>query len=177
MISPDVSEAIRRKYECEDHRFEPRQKFDKLGRPFWVEQCLNCWEQGKTLKKESIPPSDLACPVLFDDEARKNRNDARAQEFQNAWAEARERENMEQEQARAQYTQRYHEYLETPQWKAKSAAVIRRANGVCEGCLDARATEAHHTTYEHIFNEPLFDLVALCRPCHARIHSEKSGAA
>lgn len=63
----------------------------------------------------------------------------------------------------------YNDYLLSPAWREKSAAVIRRAGGVCEACGTARATQAHHVTYRHVGAEPLFDLRAVCRPCHDRI--------
>lgn len=63
----------------------------------------------------------------------------------------------------------YNDYLRSPAWRAKAEAVIRRAGGVCEACGTARATQAHHVTYRHVGAEPLFDLRAVCRPCHERI--------
>jgi hypothetical protein len=47
--------------------------------------------------------------------------------------------------------------------------VIRRAQGRCEACGTAPATAVHHTTYTHVFHEPLFELVAICRPCNDRL--------
>ena len=66
-------------------------------------------------------------------------------------------------------SQAYVEYLQSAEWKAKSARVLKRDKYLCQNCLAATATDAHHTTYRHVFNEPLFDLVALCRPCHEEI--------
>jgi hypothetical protein len=75
------------------------------------------------------------------------------------------------EDERIEHTERYQAYLLTPEWRTKRAAVMDRADGLCEGCRAADATEVHHTTYKHIFNELLFELVALCRDCHERAHS------
>jgi hypothetical protein len=36
------------------------------------------------------------------------------------------------------------------------------------GCTK-NATEVHHLSYRHIGNEPLFDLVSVCGPCHRAI--------
>lgn len=66
----------------------------------------------------------------------------------------------------------YEAYINSPEWKAKSALVLRRDNYECKANLSGcrgRATDAHHLTYEHFRNEPLFDLIAVCRPCHDKI--------
>jgi len=64
---------------------------------------------------------------------------------------------------------RYNAYLNGPVWRAKRDAVMRRAGNLCEGCLNAKATEVHHLTYDHVFNEPLWDLRATCHTCHERV--------
>ena len=84
------------------------------------------------------------------------------------WAErASERERIRDAENAAWWT-KYNAYLASPKWKAKSAAVIRR-DVACRACGAAGATEAHHLTYAHVFDEPLFDLVGVCHGCHDRI--------
>lgn len=85
-------------------------------------------------------------------------------------AEAREREKQREEE-NAAWWDRYSAYLNTPEWRERSRLVIQRAGGICEACRKAPATQAHHLTYEHVFAEPLFELVATCKPCHDRIHA------
>lgn len=63
----------------------------------------------------------------------------------------------------------YKRYLKSPEWSARRKLVLRRDNRTCQACLTAEATEAHHLTYRHVFNEPLFDLVAICSPCHESV--------
>jgi 5-methylcytosine-specific restriction endonuclease McrA len=72
---------------------------------------------------------------------------------------------------RIEHTERYQNYLQTPQWRLKRRLVLERSEGRCEGCRACAATEVHHLTYKHVFNELLFELVALCRECHERAHS------
>jgi hypothetical protein len=36
---------------------------------------------------------------------------------------------------------------------------------VCRG----RASQVHHLTYKHLRNEPLFELISVCVPCHDAI--------
>ena len=33
-----------------------------------------------------------------------------------------------------------------------------------------KATQVHHLTYQHVFAEFAFELVAVCDECHARLH-------
>lgn len=64
----------------------------------------------------------------------------------------------------------YKSYLQTPRWQKKRMLVIARDNGVCQSCLVKPATQAHHLTYDRLYNEPLFDLIAVCKECHESIH-------
>lgn len=67
----------------------------------------------------------------------------------------------------------YDEYLASPEWAAIRAKVLRRSGGQCEGCADREADEIHHLSYEHVGEEFLFELVALCSACHDRVHQGK----
>jgi len=68
----------------------------------------------------------------------------------------------------------YHEYLQSSAWRLKRDAVMKRDNRLCQGCLKNQATQVHHLTYDRIFNEMLFDLVAICHECHInKVHKNK----
>lgn len=77
------------------------------------------------------------------------------------------------EEEREQYTKQYRAYLQSPEWREKRNRVMRRAGGRCEGCGERSATEVHHKTYDRVFDEMLFDLVAVCSPCHRKFHKDK----
>lgn len=64
----------------------------------------------------------------------------------------------------------YRHYLNSPEWAEKRAAVLKRSKGICEGCLAEPATQVHHLTYDHIYDELLWELVAVCRRCHEKAH-------
>lgn len=66
-------------------------------------------------------------------------------------------------------------YLQSPEWKEKRLLVLQRDNWICQACRIAKATDVHHLTYDHIRNEPLFELVAVCRRCHTAIEEMKNG--
>lgn len=77
------------------------------------------------------------------------------------------------ELAAEQRKQEYHEYLQTDTWRRLRKKALERDNWTCQGCLDNRATEVHHKQYPHILgNEPLFDLVSVCRECHEKVHGK-----
>ena len=63
----------------------------------------------------------------------------------------------------------YDAYLKTPAWQNRRRRVLDRANGICEACLEAKATQVHHTTYRHAGNEPLWELRAICGSCHEKL--------
>lgn len=64
----------------------------------------------------------------------------------------------------------YSAYLKSPEWARKRAMVMRRASNTCEGCATNRAVQVHHKTYEHVGEEFLWELVAVCVECHERLH-------
>lgn len=74
----------------------------------------------------------------------------------------------EQQRRRAAYA----EYLQSEGWRRKRAKRLAKDGHECQAGLDGcliRATEVHHLTYDHYGDEPLFDLVSLCAPCHRRL--------
>lgn len=69
----------------------------------------------------------------------------------------------------------YHDdYLRSPQWQRRRSKVMTRAGHLCEGCLTNPALDVHHTTYAHFGNEFAFELIALCRACHERMHEAEA---
>lgn len=66
----------------------------------------------------------------------------------------------------------YADYLKSDEWAARREKVMQRAGGICEGCRQRPATEVHHLSYEHVTQEFLFELVAMCGGCHARWHGQ-----
>ena len=78
------------------------------------------------------------------------------------------------EQAHKQWLKAYDAYLKSPEWKRKSELVIKRAKQLCEGCLTRKAIQVHHLSYEHVGEEFLFELVAVCTVCHERLHQDSN---
>ena len=69
----------------------------------------------------------------------------------------------------------YVRYLRSDKWKRKRMALGFKRNFTCELCgTYARdAFEVHHKTYEHIYKEPLSDLMFLCPHCHRVLEAQK----
>jgi len=70
------------------------------------------------------------------------------------------------ENRKNQWYKEYQEYLKSSEWKVKRGKVLKRDNYICQGCLEKRATQVHHLSYKHVKNEPLFELVSICKECH-----------
>ena len=67
----------------------------------------------------------------------------------------------------------YKNYLRSDQWKEKRLLVLKRDKHICQSCMVSKAQDVHHLTYQFIYNEPLFTLVSVCRPCHEAIELMK----
>lgn len=121
-------------------------------------QCESC---GRPLSN-SIPHARVESPETIEEWDHAVREAQRAVEAvqRDVWLTER----------RAQYNA----YLASPQWQAKRRLVMMRQDGLCEGCRSAEAYEVHHLTYAHFGAELLFELVALCRDCHERVHQTAS---
>jgi len=69
----------------------------------------------------------------------------------------------------------YQEYLASREWRLKRKKVIDFADGICERCGSAPIQDVHHNNYRNIGNEdPLVDLIGVCRPCHAYLAGERN---
>jgi hypothetical protein len=65
--------------------------------------------------------------------------------------------------------QNYGEYLASREWALKKNDVLARAKGICERGHPHPAgirLQVHHQSYEHVYDERLDELLAVCRECH-----------
>lgn len=154
--------------DCEHNHVDIRALQCSNGAVQYVKQCLTCGERvGSSIKKELAfkARGDLQFILPFD---QAFRDAYRSKSYQ----VSRERREALARISRQQRAEEYALYLASPEWEAKRGKVLLRANGVCEGCLSAPAQVVHHTTYTHLFDELLFELVALCKPCHDKAHGK-----
>lgn len=64
-------------------------------------------------------------------------------------------------------------YLRSDRWDIKRRCVLSRANYRCEQCGRQGWLEIHYKTYDHIFEETIDDLLALCNDCHGEAHVKR----
>lgn len=150
---------------CLHEHHELRYKPDKNGKPRYNRQCLACGSPfGSRVRAADVPDADRV-PKWDCDLPRR------------VWTEYHERlnsyRNRELQAARSRWNAHYYQiYLPSREWKERRKLVMLRAQGICEGCRLCPATDVHHLTYQNVGEEFLFQLVALCRPCHDRLHQQ-----
>lgn len=147
-----------------DHVFdEIVRKKDSAGRFFFQRSCSICGQASGGM----IKSSDVRSFKEYDDVAVKEKYE----EYGIINSVYRERK-FYLWQAPNERKEEYNKYLDSWEWSEKAYKVMKRANFICEGCLEAEAKEVHHMTYTHIYREFMFELVALCSSCHRRIHGK-----
>jgi len=149
-------------YGCRHEQRELRKKpFRRLGKIGYtmVAQCVSCGDTEHRIATSR----DLSQLPLHDDtlgQRWQQQYIARYQAFHTA---------AQQEKDAAWWTW-YTTYLGSPAWHRKRLKVLKRAQGLCEGCHLRSPTQVHHVTYAHVGHELLFELVAICDACHDYIH-------
>lgn len=144
---------------CDGNQTELRRRVIKGGSIQFLHQCLTCGRAVSTARPKSTIRNPNATPAWDDTLNDRYERSLRAQGL------------AEQDLARATWFREHNAYLKTPEWRARRLAVLKRANGICEGCAGAVATQVHHLTYEHWKCEFLWELVAVCDGCHEAIHA------
>lgn len=154
--------------QCDCTRTAIRWRVMSNGVGRYVIQCLTCGREIRAISKTAPEVRRVTERTPFDEELRQQWQQGTRLHWQGR------REEIEQEKVResAEWWQRYNTYLLTSAWRARRQAVLTRAGGICEGCLQRQATQVHHTSYEHVGNELLFELVAVCDRCHHVLHPD-----
>ncbi len=73
----------------------------------------------------------------------------------------------------AKENSKYRKYLASREWALKREAVRERSCGSCERCRVGDHDSTHHLTYEHIYDEPLDDLIGICIECHEYLSGKR----
>lgn len=159
----EIARIIDEEFKCLHADTVLRFKVLSDGRRAYLFQCRRCgWKSGHTsLKKIPFPEIPKATPV--DEEVARMWWDRRAKRHE-------EMREAERKSEREDFRREHDEYLRSMKWRQKREEVLKRANYVCEGCRKNRATQVHHLNYDHWQDELLWELVAVCRECHARAH-------
>ncbi|MFA6176600.1 MAG: hypothetical protein WC765_08490 [Phycisphaerae bacterium] len=131
-------------------------------------QCQTCGTAvGKTRKKSEFTSQQIDSLPNYDTELKDAYWKARNAHYDSI-------RDMSESERVAEWRKQYAIYLGSQERKDKRKKVIARAEYVCEGCQADDATEVHHITYEHVGDEFLFELVALCSACHERYHGNET---
>ena len=62
------------------------------------------------------------------------------------------------------------EYLRSDKWKEKRIPILERDNYSCRVCGTKDRIEVHHISYKYLGDEPIEDLICLCRTHHQEVH-------
>jgi 5-methylcytosine-specific restriction endonuclease McrA len=161
-------------WHCDHERTEYRTYTKTNGVGVVVVQCLRCGAKPREVGKNS---SEVTAAVAargtlapYDDLIRLNWEAGR----ERLWRQRQVAVEAEKQQRDADWWARYHAHLNSPKWSDLRRLVLKRANYQCEGCGISIASEAHHETYEHLGDEFLFELRALCTACHLRLHGRSA---
>jgi len=151
-------------WECPHKETAERKRAVAGGGWQLVRQCTWCGTRvGNALSQAGVRMDDV---MEFDEDLNG--------EYQRDRTEAAEK--VRSTFSRDSWLASYGPYLASPEWRVKRQRVLQRAGGSCEGCGERPPTQVHHLSYEHVGKEFLFELVALCDPCHERIHAEEGAA-
>lgn len=137
------------------------------GQVVYCKQCLRCGSVvGKMVgefKCQDVHGFDPTNTELFDENLSSR---IWKETYENLETLRHENDRRKQEE----WQEKYREYLRSERWHLIREKVLQRERYLCQGCGDARANEVHHSTYVHVGDEFLFELVALCSACHRRFH-------
>ncbi len=154
------SAADKRCGTCKTQQWRLTKRPVSMGWQIWL-QCVECGNTTAQAFARKSHPHWQDYPI-FDTQQYDNWHRKRANE---AAIERADRYEI-QRAAYAEWT------AAAPEWKAMRRRVMARANKICEACLERPASDVHHRTYDLGKLPPAYYLVALCQPCHERMHTE-----
>ena len=78
--------------------------------------------------------------------------------------------------ANSDWWRKYHQYINSPQWRALKRRIIQQRGSNCERCGKFGAVDLHHLTYVRLGRELDEDLKLYCQTCHRLMHPRQSRA-
>jgi hypothetical protein len=131
--------------------------------------CIKCYEIEQGYKKNKYDLKNIQIRSLeYLNKLRYEKYDTRGEVFELL----KERKQYYIDILKTNEDLRYQEYLKSEKWKIKRNLVLQRDNYLCKGCGIVKATQVHHLTYENKYDEFLFQLISLCKPCHEKYHNK-----
>ncbi|MGJ8560127.1 MAG: HNH endonuclease [Litorimonas sp.] len=136
------------------------------GSKQYVEQCLKCGlQRGSARSQKDI----IVEPEPWDESLAPSYDRAKKKQLDEIFA----KHLTIQKRKTGRFSEKYVKHLSSEKWLKTRVKIFRRANNLCEGCLENPARDIHHLTYENLGDEFMFELIALCRPCHERVERSK----
>ncbi len=182
IINDEYSEKFiehHNKYKCTHKIKELKERTISGGSIQYIYQCTKCGRpQGGAIKRDkAFKLNSGNKPTSFNQELYESWESEQGKEF-SALHEARETEQnklanyfgVEEKRDKEKFFTFYKEHLKTNKWQIIREKVFKRANNICEGCLEEKATQVHHLDYRNVGDELLFQLVAICDNCHDKCH-------
>lgn len=131
-------------------------------------QCIHCGDSiGGAVSKKGMSAEQISTLAPWDNEMQAETSRKREQ----YWAEIRAGASARIAEQDAKWWAWYNDYLRSESWHRKRIIILERDKYECQGCLQARASQVHHLTYDHVGDELLFELTSLCVPCHEKAHT------
>jgi hypothetical protein len=130
-------------------------------------QCLQCGRCAERVGKDTVDVDRLP---WWDEERQKKFWGHREALARREYAEKQADLEREQQERERQWRERYNAHIQSDKWQDLRRRVFARCKRRCEGCGERPAAQVHHLTYDHLGDEFLFELVAVCMSCHERIH-------
>lgn len=159
-----ISKRVDEEFACKHEHKTVRKKLAADGAISIWQQCDRCGHKvGIAIRKATLTSAQILALPSWDTQLESHFYAEKKEHFDETYAAEKKRHTEAWRRA-------YEQYLQSPEWKRKSKLVMLRAQGICEGCREAEAMNAHHLSYDDVGNEFLFQLVALCRKCHEKLH-------
>ncbi|MFA4900889.1 MAG: hypothetical protein WC563_15330 [Brevundimonas sp.] len=144
------------------------------GATAWGTQCkrCGCWNARKKSDFATEPTTTYESAIRDEWEAEQRMF------WQGMSAHFQHEHEQKREDDHSAWLIEYNDYLASDVWAKRREAILKRDEGLCQGCLRRPATQVHHLTYAHWKNELAFELLSLCKLCHEKVHGkELKGAA
>ncbi len=163
--APSPWDIAYKEFECAHPRtvtafFVTRNNQNRYGH-----HCVRCGNF-RAISKADLTDEQRRTARLRDEEIQKRFCAQRTARYDSL----RQLEEAKRAMQDAAWRAQYEAHIRSEKWYRIRAKVIKRAGGVCEGCLERPAVQAHHLTYKHLGDEFMWELRAVCIECHERFH-------
>lgn len=146
----------------------------------FCEQCTACLRKGPPQDPELLPPRDVMTAHRTTHEEvnaaySRRRDEVKRLEDQRI-AVNKKLALVEidiKDAAYAWWELEKADYYSSNYWRNHiRTRIISRDHNLCQGCLNAPVSDIHHRSYDNWRNEWMWELIGLCRPCHADWHNK-----